>query len=62
MKYLISFVKWYFEDFWSIMAWGLSVAFFVGLLQALIVYPVQVIATIVIGGFALMSWNFFLGK
>lgn len=58
------FIKWYFEDFWKIVGWFLAMAFFIGLLQAFIVYPVQVLATIIIGSFVIISFVFFmdLGK
>ena len=49
MKYAIKALKWAYGDSLQFIAFALGLAAFVEFLQALIVYPVQVLATLIIG-------------
>lgn len=52
-------VTWYFKDFGKYLGFLIVVGLFIAFLQAFLVYPIQVILTIVIGTFAYGVFCFF---
>lgn len=59
MKYLVSFIKWYIDGAWRFLGFLFTVTAAVAFLQVLIVFPVQVMATIIIGFVIYASFLFF---
>jgi len=59
MKYIINAFKWAYGDSLKYIAFLLGVAAFVAALQLFIVYPVQVLATLIIGFVVWVLFAFF---
>lgn len=60
LRWIAKAWMWYFKDFWKYLGFLVTVAGVIAVLQALLVYPVQVITAIVIGVVVIAAWCFWI--
>jgi len=56
---ILKALQWFGKAYMQTFGFCLAIAMFVGFLMTLIAYPVQTIATILIGSFVVLAFMFF---